>query len=90
MKALQEPKPNWSLSQLMELRKSTFFNFKVVVFPKSNFFFFIGNSQAIYNTLRKESILTKCVNNIAYGTKTKLAKNFQLVNSKATNPKFKN
>ena len=37
MKTWQEPKPNWSLSQLME-SKGIFFNFKVVLFPKMIFF----------------------------------------------------
>ena len=89
MNTWQEPKPNWSLSQLLE-SKGTFFNFKVVLFPKLISSSFLGNSQSYYKTLRKESMTIKSVKYIAKNTKTHLTKNSQIVNSKETNQKFKN
>ena len=69
--------------------KGTLFYLKVVLFPKNDLFFFIVTSQASYKTLRKETMITKSVTGIAKDTKKNLAKNYQIVNSKATNPKFK-
>ena len=70
--------------------KGTIFNFKVVLFPKMIYiFFFLVTSQADYKTLRKENMMTKRVKNIAMITKTYLAKDYQIVNSKATNPKYR-
>ena len=63
-------------------------NFKVVL-KMIYIFFFLVNSQTSCSTLRKETIMTKCVKNIAKDTKNSLAKNYQIVNLKATNPKFR-
>ena len=47
------------------------------------------DSQAYWKTLRKETMMTKSVKNIAEITKEILVMNFQIANSKATNPKSK-
>ena len=52
-------------------------------------FFSLVNSRANYKKLRKETTMTKSVKNIAKDTMTGLAKNYQIVNLKATNPKFR-
>ena len=52
-------------------------------------FFFLVSSQADYKTLRKETIMTKSVKCIAENTKPDLAENYQIVNSKTTNTKYK-
>ena len=90
MNHLQEPKPNWLLSQSLE-GKGTFFNFKVFRFLKDlgQVFFFQGNSQADCKTLKKETTMTKSVKNIGKFTKRDLTKNYQIVSSKATNPKYR-
>ena len=72
--------------------KGTFFNSKLIVLSYNDLFFFLaflGESQATYKTLRKETTMTNIVKRIAKNTKTDFAKSYQIVNSKATNPKFR-
>ena len=69
--------------------KGTFFKKNAMILKMIYYSFYIGTSQVSYETLRKENMMTKDVKYTAKITKIDLAKDYQIVNSKATNPKFK-